>query len=55
MINWLRRKLGLCVHEWNVWCPIYGTDQRGFRFQVASRRACKLCPAIETIWPPDGH
>lgn len=51
MISWIRRKLGLCVHEWNVWCPVW--DFTGA--VCAHRRECKLCPCIQTKFLPDGH
>lgn len=51
MINWIRRKLGLCVHDWRDWRDIY--DMSGSA--CGKWRECRKCPLVQREEYPDGH
>lgn len=50
--DWIRRRLGLCVHNWRDWRAIY--DMSGGN-PIGRRRECRECEAIENDYYPDGH
>lgn len=53
MINWIRRKLGLCVHDWRDWRDVYTAWGDGM--PIGKSRACRKCPEIQHTYYPDGH
>lgn len=52
MINWIRRKLGLCVHDWRDWRPIYSWVGS---YVVGKKRACRKCHKEQRTYYPEGH
>ncbi len=52
MINWIRRRLGLHVHDWYPWASIHAID---FSCILGRVRVCKHCPAVDREFYPDGH